>query len=97
VNRVPIGGRISRITYHAGKFFSANLDKASEQNEHNSITLQTGDGRKVVFVQIAGLIARRIVWMLWDRDRGSVLFGSDQGWIFISLRTAVLLFNRVLK
>ncbi len=83
VNRAPIGGRISKISYRAGKFFSANLDKASEQNEHNTITLQTGDGRKIVFVQIAGIIARRIVCWIKEGDVvgagqrfGLIRFGS---------------------
>jgi phosphatidylserine decarboxylase len=74
VNRIPVSGRISRIMYHPGTFFSANLDKASEKNEHNRVTLQTGDGRKVVFVQIAGMIARRIVCWIKEGD----LVGSGQ-------------------
>ena len=83
VNRIPIRGRISKIDYHSGKFFSANLDKASEQNENNSITLQTDQGPKIVFVQIAGLIARRIVCWIKAGDRvgsgqrcGLIRFGS---------------------
>jgi len=83
VNRVPIGGRISKIEYRPGKFFSANLDKASEQNENNRITLQTDQGHKVVFVQIAGLLARRIVCWIKEGDRvrsgqrcGLIRFGS---------------------
>jgi len=83
VNRIPIMGTISEIVYHSGKFFSAHLDKASEKNEKNFITLQTGDGRKVVFVQIAGLIARRIVCWIKEGDHvktgqrfGLIRFGS---------------------
>jgi phosphatidylserine decarboxylase len=83
VNRVPIMGKISEIIYHSGKFFSAHLDKASEKNEKNQITLQTGDGRKIVFVQIAGLIARRIVCWIKEGDHvktgqrfGLIRFGS---------------------
>ena len=83
VNRVPVGGRISEISYHPGKFFSANRDKASELNEHNRVTVQTGDGRKIVFVQIAGLIARRIVCWIKEGDEvgagqrfGLIRFGS---------------------
>lgn len=72
VNRVPIGGKISEIIYNPGAFFSANLNKASKQNENNRITLQTGDGRRVVFVQIAGLIARRIVCWIKEGDHVSI-------------------------
>jgi len=83
VNRIPIGGTIKNITYHPGKFLSANLDKASEQNENNRITLQTPDSRKIVFIQIAGLIARRIVCWVKNGDCmepgqrfGLIRFGS---------------------
>ena len=83
VNRIPIDGIIKDITYHPGKFFSANLDKASEQNERNSITLQTRDSHDIVFIQIAGLIARRIVCWVNKGDRmqagqrfGLIRFGS---------------------
>jgi len=83
VNRIPIMGKISEIVYHSGKFFSANLDKASEKNEKNLIALKTGDGRKIVFVQIAGLIARRIVCWIKEGDHvktgqrfGLIRFGS---------------------
>lgn len=83
VNRIPIRGRISKIDYRPGKFLSANLDKASEQNEKNSITLQTDHGQKIVFEQIAGLIARRIVCWIKTGDRvgsgqrcGLIRFGS---------------------
>jgi phosphatidylserine decarboxylase len=83
VNRIPIGGKILTILYNPGKFFSANLDKSSEQNENNRITLQTGDGRRIVLVQIAGLIARRIVCWIKEGDHvkkgqrfGLIRFGS---------------------
>lgn len=83
VNRIPISGRISKIAYHPGRFFSANLDKASEENEKNRITLETDKGGKVVFVQVAGLIARRIVCWIEEQDRvragqrfGLIRFGS---------------------
>ncbi len=83
VNRIPIMGKISEIVYHSGKFFSAHLDKASDKNENNLITLHTGDGRKIVFVQIAGLIARRIVCWIKEGDHvktgqrfGLIRFGS---------------------
>lgn len=83
VNRIPIMGKISEIVYHSGKFFSAHLDKASEKNEKNLIALQTEDGRKIIFVQIAGLIARRIVCWIKEGDHvktgqrfGLIRFGS---------------------
>jgi phosphatidylserine decarboxylase len=61
VNRAPYSGKIEAINYHEGKFFSANLDKASQDNERNEIMIRTEDGHPVWMVQIAGLIARRIV------------------------------------
>src|SRR6266404_616167 len=60
VNRSPIAGRIEKIAYKAGAFINADLDKASEQNERNSFIITTGQSR-IAVVQIAGLIARRIV------------------------------------
>jgi phosphatidylserine decarboxylase len=61
VNRAPIGGEIISIAYRPGKFFNASLDKASVDNERNSLCIQMEDGRKIAVVQIAGLVARRIV------------------------------------
>ena len=61
VNRAPTAGTVTDVVYHPGKFFSANLDKASLDNERNAVFLDIGRGRKLVVVQIAGLIARRIV------------------------------------
>ncbi|OYU40218.1 MAG: phosphatidylserine decarboxylase family protein [Pseudorhodobacter sp. PARRP1] len=61
VNRAPIAGRILKMAYRPGKFFNASLDKASEDNERNSLLLELPDGRKLIVVQIAGLVARRIV------------------------------------
>jgi phosphatidylserine decarboxylase len=60
VNRSPVAGRIERIAYRPGKFINAELDKASEDNERNSLVISTPNGR-VAVVQIAGLVARRIV------------------------------------
>jgi phosphatidylserine decarboxylase len=83
VNRIPLSGKISGIKYNPGQFFSANLDKASEQNEKNCIALDTMNGQKIVFVQIAGLIARRIACWINEGDRvhagqrfGLIRFGS---------------------
>lgn len=61
INRSPVAGKITKIVYVPGKFFNAELDKASEENERQCLTLETGDGTKIGCVQIAGLIARRIV------------------------------------
>ncbi|MBY0500788.1 MAG: phosphatidylserine decarboxylase [Alphaproteobacteria bacterium] len=61
VNRIPVDGIITKIYYHPGKFFNASLDKASEHNERNSIIIKTLSGQEVLVVQIAGLIARRIL------------------------------------
>ena len=60
VNRIPIDGTVQRIHYHKGLFFNASLDKASEHNERQTVVLKTSSGQDVTFVQIAGLIARRI-------------------------------------
>lgn len=83
VNRIPVDGIIKDITYQPGKFFSANLDKASEQNERNSISLQTRDSHEIIFIQIAGLIARRIACWVNKGDKmqagqrfGLIRFGS---------------------
>ena len=83
VNRIPTAGIVRGIHYYPGKFFSANLDKASEQNERNSIILETEGARLIVVTQIAGLIARRIVCWLKKDDKvssgqrfGLIRFGS---------------------
>lgn len=83
VNRIPFGGKIKKVRYFPGKFFAANLDKASKANEHNAVYLETGEGRQVCFVQIAGLIARRIICNVQAGDKvergqrfGMICFGS---------------------
>lgn len=83
VQRVPAPGVIERIAYRPGKFLSADLDKASEHNERNSVLLRTPDGHELVVVQIAGLVARRIVCQVGEGDRvragqtyGLIRFGS---------------------
>ena len=100
VNRVPIGGRVSKIEYHSGKFLSANLDKASKQNENNRITLQTDQGHKIVFVQIAGLVARRIVCWIKEGDRvrsgqrcGLIRFGSRVD-VYFPKRSRIIVKNQ---
>jgi len=83
INRIPMGGRIIALSYHPGKFFSANRDKASVYNEHNIVTLETQNKTKIVFVQIAGYIARRISCWVNKGDHveagqrfGLIRFGS---------------------
>ncbi len=61
VNRVPLSGKVIDMFYRRGEFFNASLDKASDKNEQGGILLEDAKGRKILFVQIAGLIARRIV------------------------------------
>ncbi len=61
VNRVPFGGKVIDVFYNRGEFFNASLDKASLDNEQAGILLETSQGKRLLFVQIAGLVARRIV------------------------------------
>ena len=82
VNRSPVDGNIEKIIYRNGKFFNASLDKASEHNERNSFIIETNTD-KIVVVQIAGLIARRILSFISEGDKidkgdriGLIRFGS---------------------
>ncbi|MAQ82970.1 MAG: phosphatidylserine decarboxylase family protein [Maritimibacter sp.] len=61
VNRAPVAGRVTAVAYRPGKFFNASLDKASTDNERNGLAIEMADGRTLAVVQIAGLVARRIV------------------------------------
>ncbi len=61
VNRAPVAGEVAAIAYRPGKFLNASLDKASQDNERNALAIRMADGRKLAVVQIAGLVARRIV------------------------------------
>ena len=83
VNRSPAAGRVLETHYKPGKFFSANLDKASDENERNLVVIEDEQGRRIAFVQIAGLIARRIVCFVGPDDTlekgerfGLIRFGS---------------------
>jgi len=83
VNRVPVSGVIEQINYYPGKFFSANLDKASASNERNCLILKALSSRRIAVTQIAGLVARRIVCWAGKGDRfetgqrfGLIRFGS---------------------
>ena len=89
VNRIPANGRITKILYRPGAFFAANLDKASEKNEQNAVTLDTREGKQIVFVQIAGLIARRIA--CWVREGDEVQAGQRFGLIRFGSRVDVYL------
>jgi phosphatidylserine decarboxylase len=83
VNRIPIEGEIKEIVYNQGKFFPANLDKASKYNENNRVILQADESNQIVIIQIAGLIARRIAcwvkngdWVKKGQRFGLIRFGS---------------------
>ncbi|MEO9189902.1 MAG: phosphatidylserine decarboxylase [Acetobacteraceae bacterium] len=83
VNRVPADGTVTRIAYRHGAFVNAALDKASEHNERNAVAIRLHDGQEIAVVQIAGLIARRIVCDLREGDPvragnrfGIIRFGS---------------------
>lgn len=89
VNRAPIAGRIEKMAYRPGKFLNASLDKASEDNERNSLLIAMDDGRKLAVVQIAGLVARRIVPFV--REGQSLLTGERFGLIRFGSRLDVYL------
>ena len=83
VNRIPSSGKVEEIFYKPGKFLNASLDKASEENERNYFKIRLNNGEEIIIVQIAGLIARRIVCEveqgqdLKQGDRiGMIRFGS---------------------
>ena len=83
VNRTPISGKVEEIYYKPGKFLNASLDKASEENERNYFKIKSSSGEDIIIVQIAGLIARRIVCQV-EQDQelkqgeriGMIRFGS---------------------
>ena len=89
VNRIPCSGKVRFVRYRAGKFLSANLDKASALNERNTVLLQTADGREIMTIQIAGLIARRIV--CWLKEGMQVSRGERFGLIRFGSRVEVFL------
>ena len=82
-NRIPVAGVIKQRWYNPGKFFNAALDKASTENERNALLIESDSGRQYICVQIAGLIARRILCYVGEGDRvdrgqryGFIRFGS---------------------
>ena len=89
VNRAPVTGRIVKVGYVAGKFINAELDKASEDNERQAFTIEMGDGSRIGVVQIAGLVARRIVRFLGEGD--AVMAGQRIGLIRFGSRVDVYL------
>jgi phosphatidylserine decarboxylase len=89
VNRLPCSGKVEFIHYHEGKFLSANLDKASKLNERNTVMLRTADGTEIMTVQIAGLIARRIV--CWLKEGMQVQRGERFGLIRFGSRVEVFM------
>ncbi len=89
INRAPVGGRVERVAYKPGKFVSADLDKASDDNERNSVVIQTDAGLLLGVVQIAGLVARRIV--CWTREGRHLDPGERFGMIRFGSRLDVYL------
>ena len=89
VNRAPITGRVTAVSYRPGKFLNASLDKASEDNERNSLAIEIEDGRQIAVVQIAGLVARRIV--CWTKPEQRLLTGERFGLIRFGSRVDVYL------
>jgi phosphatidylserine decarboxylase len=96
VNRAPMSGRVAKLAYRAGKFFNASLDKASEENERMAIRIASSDGPDIAVVQIAGLIARRIVCTLTAGQEvavgqriGLIRFGSRTD-LYVPIAWAVL-------
>ena len=83
VNRVPYSGNIEKIFYKPGKYINATLDKASEDNERNYVMMKNSTGDEIILVQVAGMIARRIVCDVKEKDTikqgerfGMIRFGS---------------------
>ncbi len=89
VNRIPTDGKITKLHYHPGRFFNASLDKASIHNERQSILIEAYKGKKIALVQIAGIIAKRIVC---DLEEGtSVITGHRFGIIRFGSRVDLYL------
>jgi phosphatidylserine decarboxylase len=104
INRSPIAGRIKRIAYVPGKFLNADLDKASEDNERQHLLVESPDGLRIGFTQIAGLVARRILSFVREGDTveagqrvGLIRFGSRVD-VYLPIDTAprVLLGQRAI-
>ena len=96
VNRVPSSGKIAEIYYKPGKYFNASLDKASDENERNYVKIKGSNGDELIVVQIAGLIARRIVSQTQKNEEinqgdriGMIRFGSRVDLYFNKRKTMV--------
>ncbi len=89
VNRIPLSGEVCSVRYKPGKFLSADLDKASALNERNTVLIRTEDGREIRVVQIAGLIARRIV--CWLKEGMKVTKGERFGLIRFGSRVELFI------
>ena len=96
VNRVPCHGKISQIFYKPGKYINASLDKASDENERNYVKMKSPNGEELILVQIAGLIARRIVCDVKENEEigqgdkfGMIRFGSRVDLYFENYQTLV--------
>ena len=90
-NKIPISGKIKTINYYQGKFFNASLDKASDKNEKNEVIIITDDGDEFKVVQIAGLIARRI--LCYCKIGDSVITGDKYGFIRFGSRVDLFIPN----
>ncbi len=89
VNRNPCSGTVKTILYKKGKFFAANLDKASSLNERNSVLVHTEDGKEILTIQIAGIVARRIV--CWVKEGMNIKRGERFGLIRFGSRLEVFM------
>ena len=88
-NRLPVGGRVRKRWYSPGRFFNASFDKASLDNERNALWITTPDGNDIVVVQVAGLIARRILCYVAEGE--TVASGNRYGFIRFGSRVDVYL------
>lgn len=89
VNRIPIAGQVKEIRYHTGRFLMGFSEKASLENEQNAILMETNTGHRIMFVQIAGLVARRIICNIEEGE--SVQVGDRFGLIRFGSRVDVYL------
>ena len=99
VNRIPFSGSVEKIIYHPGKFYSADSDKAALENEYAAVVLKLAGDKKMAVVQIAGLIARRIICWLEPGDTavkgrrfGLIRFGSRVD-LYLPMETELLITN----
>jgi len=90
-NKIPISGKIKSINYYKGNFFNASLDKASDKNEKNEVIIMTDDGDEFKVVQIAGLIARRI--LCYCKIGDTVITGDKYGFIRFGSRVDLFMPN----